>query len=354
MRRATTLGLFSIVGVISLLGLLFVFEASLSEALTTFDDQYHFVKLQGMWLTLGWISLVAASFIPTSLWKRTAPIWYVVGIVLLILVFIPGVGREFNGARRWITLGNITVLQPIEFVKFGVISFFAYWMSRGTDVVKLLAWSAAPLGLVLLQPDLGSTLLLFGIISGLYFVAGAELKIVVPTVLLGITVAAIAIVSSPYRLDRVRSYLNPELDPLGTSFHIRQITLALGRGGLIGQGIGNSQQKYQYIPETSSDSILAITAEELGFIGTFMILALYSLYTFLGYRVAAKLEPGSYEQLLGMGITIWISLQTLLNVAAIVALVPLTGMPLPFFSYGGSSLVMVLFATGVLIRLSKS
>lgn len=334
-----------------LIGLLFVFEASISESIGTFGHSYHFVRQQGMWLAIGWFGLLASSLVPPKFWKASAVGWYLFGLLLLILVLIPGIGREFNGARRWIGLGSVTVIQPIEFVKFSIVTFFAAWMSKHQRVAPFLFLTGIPVALIFLQPDLGSSLVILAIAFGMFFLAGGETKVIIGSALLGLVIISSAILSSEYRMRRVSTYLNPELDPLGASFHIRQITLALGRGGLTGEGIGNSRQKLAYIPEPSSDSIFAIAAEEIGFIGSIGIIGLYVLYTHGATRIIKKQEKDSFYFLLGSGILIWISVQTLLNIAAVVALVPLTGLPLPFFSYGGSSIVMVLTATGVLLRL---
>jgi cell division protein FtsW len=186
----------------------------------------------------------------------------------------------------------------------------------------------------------------------MYFMAGGNLKFVFGATAAALVFIVITIASSEYRMSRVTTYLDPTRDPLGAGFHIRQITLALGRGGLLGQGIGNSQQKLAYIPEPSSDSIFAITAEELGFIGSVCMISIYFTYMYGAMQIAKAQKKESFRFLLAVGILIWFSTQTLLNLAAIVALVPLTGVPLPLFSYGGSSMVMILFATGILLRLA--
>jgi len=337
-----------------LLGLLFVFEASTTESLALYGHQYHFLRQQSMWIGVGTVALLVAALLPPKLLEKLAPFWYVLGILLLLLVLMPGIGREFNGARRWIAIGSITVLQPIELVKFCVVVFFASWMSKHQKLLPFLFLSGIPIGLVLLQPDLGSSLILFTITFGLYFLAGGNIKFLAATTGCAILFLALAVGTSDYRMRRVATYLNPELDPLGAGFHIRQITVALGRGGLLGQGIGNSQQKLAYIPEPSSDSIFAITAEEVGFVGSIFIIGLFMLYTQAASEIAVSQSKNQFNYLLAAGITIWFATQTLLNLAAIVALVPLTGLPLPLFSYGGSSIVMILFATGILLRLSRT
>jgi cell division protein FtsW len=338
--------------VLSLLGLLFVFEASVAESFATFQDQYHLVKLQATHWFIGWVALMVGAFIPMKFWQKVAPLLYLVGIILLIMVFIPGIGREINGAYRWIFLPGFR-LQPIEFVKLAITMFFASWMAKHQRLSPFLALTILPVGLVMLQPDLGSTLALLSITFGLYFVAGGQIKQFLGVGALGILLILMLIFSSSYRRERVETFLNPEKDPLGSSFHIRQITLALGRGGLFGQGLGNSTQRYSYIPEASTDSIFAIIAEELGFAGSIAILLLFSGYIWSGYQIVVKSEQGTFSQLVGMGILIWVSAQIILNISAVVALVPLTGVPLPFFSYGGSSLVMLLFASGILLSIAK-
>lgn len=338
---------------LSLCGLLFVFEASTAESLASYGHPYHFLRQQSMWMVLGYIGLICTTFTPPKLWEKTALLWYILGVTLLVLVLIPGIGSEFNGARRWINVANITVLQPIEIAKFSVVVFFASWMSKHQRLLPFIFLSAIPIALVFLQPDLGSSLILFTISFGMFFIAGGNTKLVAGTTLAAILVIAVVVGTSEYRMRRVTTYLDPSLDPLGASFHIRQITLALGRGGLLGQGIGNSKQKLSYIPEPSSDSIFAITAEELGFIGSVVIIGLYIVYMQGGLQIAQAQKKDQFRFLLASGILIWISTQTLLNLAAIVALVPLTGLPLPLFSYGGSALVMILFATGILLRLSQ-
>lgn len=339
--------------IISSLGLLFVFESSVAESFATFGTPYHFVKSQGLWLACGYVVLLIASLTPIKFWEKTAPLAYFGSLIALVLVFIPPLGLRLNGASRWLNIFGLFNLQPVEPAKFALVTFFASWMTKHQRFVPFIFWTGLPVGLLIFQPDLGSTLIFTAIAFGLYFVAGGKLQTFTGLSAIGLVVVIFAIFSSPYRLQRLTTFFNPELDPLGSSFHIRQITLALGQGGWIGQGIGESKQKHNYIPEASSDSILAIVAEEIGFIGVLGLSALYLAYILTAFRIALKYEPGSYPYILGLGLAIWFSAQTLLNIAAVVALVPLTGIPLPFFSYGGSSLVMIMLASGILIQLAK-
>lgn len=335
--------------IISLIGLLFVFEASVAESYNIFSQPYHFVQQQAVWLLVGLGIMTIAFMFPLPLLQKMAPFIYGLNLILLLLVFIPGIGMELNGAHRWFVIGGM-VFQPVEILKFSMVIFFASWMSKHQRLMPFLFLTLIPTILVLLQPDLGSVLIVLCIAFGMYFLAGGNLKHLTVLGIFGIGIIFLLILTQPYRLRRLTTFTNPDLDPLGASFHIRQITIALGNGGWLGQGIGKSKQKFSYIPEASSDSIFAIVAEEIGFLGSAVLLLLFLGYLHAGYRILKKLKPASFEYLLAAGILIWISAQIFLNLAAVVALVPLTGVPLPFFSYGGSSLVMVLCATAVLAK----
>jgi cell division protein FtsW len=338
--------------ILTVIGVVFVFESSTAESFSTFGNQYHYLTQHLIGLGFGIVAFLFGLLIPSKIWIKTSPIWYVLGIILLILIFVPGIGLSLNGARRWISIGGLR-FQSIEFFKFALIVFYSSWLSKHQRFGTFIFLTSIPVVLVLLQPDLGSLLLLIAIACGLFFTAGGEVKKLMGLAAIGIPFVIIAIVSSPYRMQRLTTFLDPESDPLGASFHIRQITLALGRGGLVGQGIGESQQKYSYIPEASTDSIFAIIAEEVGFVGSVFIIILYGLFFYHGYQTIAKSNKDKSIQLLGIGIIIWIGLQVILNLSAVVGLIPLTGMPLPFISFGRSSLVMLLFATGILIRIGK-
>lgn len=337
---------------ISIIGLIFVFESSVAEAFYQFGNQYYFVRQQSIRFVLGIIVMLIASIFPIKFWKELSPLIYIFSIFLLILVFIPGIGKEINGAHRWFVISGAT-FQPVELVKLGVIFFFADWMSKHQRIAPFLFLTGLPSLLLLLQPDLGSTLVLVVIAFGMYFLAGGSVSKLSWMSLAGIILVGILIISQPYRMRRLTTFINPESDPLGASFHIRQITIALGNGGWLGQGVGRSKQKFSYIPEASTDSIFAIVAEELGFIGSFLIIILFLAYLQTGYKIMIKQKVKSFEFLLAGGILLWFSAQTLLNLSAVVALVPLTGLPLPLFSFGGSSLIMVLLATGILIAIGK-
>jgi len=353
---AGTLLLVAITIILSGLGLLFVFEASVAEAFSTFGDQYYFVRLHALGLLMGIFAFAVGLIVPSKLWLKFAPALLVLAILLMIAVFLPGIGLELNGAHRWIKIGPLT-FQSVELFKFALITYLALWFTKKRQSEPPLAPFLVFLGmavvLLLLQPDLGSLLVVSGISFGMFFVAGGNLKHVGMIAALGIPVFLLVILLSPYRRDRLVTFLNPAHDPAGKGYHVRQITLALGRGGLFGQGIGNSNQKFAYIPEASTDSIFAIIAEELGFLGSAVIISIFAGFIILSYKQVSKTKNPDIR-LFGMGLLIWISSQIVLNLAAVAALVPLTGVPLPFFSYGRSAQVMILLATGAIVRMGKT
>ncbi len=334
------------------LGFLFVFEASLVESSVTFDNPYQLFQQHLVGAGFGLIALIIGTLTPFPWWQKVAPYGFVLGLLLLIAIYIPGVGLELNGARRWLDLPGFT-FQPVEFFKFALILFFATWLPKHQKLASFLLCLSLPSALLLLQPDLGSLLLVLTLGFSLFFLAGGKMKHVLLLLLSGLPIIFLIILISPYRWQRVTTFFNPESDPLGSSFHIRQIVVALGRGGWFGQGLGNSQQKYSYIPEASTDSIFAIVGEETGFVGCLIIICLFLTLIISGFRLASNPRLSLSGQLFGLGITTWITTQTVLNLAAVVSLVPLTGVPLPFFSYGRSSQVMLMLAAGCLLHLGR-
>lgn len=336
---------------LTLFGLVMVFDASVIEAYQQFGDKYYFVKSQAVWAVLGFLVLFAASIFPHKILDKVALPIFIVSIGLLVAVLIPGIGLKVQGARRWIDLG-FTTLQPSELAKLGVTIYFASWLSKHQRFLPFAFITAVVLGLILLEPDMGTAVIVGLIGFTLYFLSGAPFKNIVLTGLIGFGLGVILILLSPYRLNRLKTFLDPSIDPLGASYHVRQVLIALGSGGVYGQGIGRSRQKYQYLPEATTDSIFAVIAEETGFIGaTVVVLALLGL-TRRGFRITVSAKTG-FSKLLAAGITSWFTYQTLINLSAMVALLPLTGVPLPFISYGGSSLVTMLLASGIMLNISR-
>lgn len=334
------------------LGLFFVFEASVAESFAQYGHQYHFFYRQLQWFGVGAGAFITGLLLPLKWLKKLSPSLFIFGVIMLLIVFIPGIGLEINGAKRWFMIGGFS-FQPVELFKVCLILFFANWLSQHQRILPLLFSIAIPTVILLMQPDFGSLLIILFIALGLYFVSGGSVKNLLPVGLITVLLLTILVISSPYRLRRVNTFFDPESDPLGASFQIRQISLALGSGSWFGQGLGNSQQKNAFIPEASSDSIFAIIAEEVGFVGSMLLLIFFVIHIYHLYKVSLRLKEGSFEQLLMSGLWLWVAGQALLNLSAIVALVPLTGLTLPYFSYGGSSLVSLLFLNGVGYKLSK-
>lgn len=338
-----------VIGLLLLVGLLFVFESSGPDSFLNHGGDTLFLfnqQLQG--IAIGIVLFFLALLIPSKIYVRFAPLLFIGGLLLLAATLIPGIGLKLNGARRWLNLGFM-VVQPVELMKFALIAFMASWLTRQQRVQTFLLTLGLPGLLVILQPDMGSALVLSGIAVLLYIVGGGSYKHL-GLVLAGlIPLALLLVVVAPYRMQRLTTFLNPSSDPQGAGYHVRQLTLALGRGGVFGQGIGNSSQKFSYVPEASTDSIAAIIGEEVGFFGLALIIGLY-VVLFKTALVMSKNLNGP-QQLLAYGIVIWVAVQLLLNLAAVSALAPLTGVPLPLISYGRTSLIALLFALGVLLRL---
>lgn len=350
-KKRFDFALFFTVIFLSLFGVLIVYDASVVEAYRDFSDKFHFARLQGFWVALGIVSMLIASFIPLKLIKKITPIILLSSIGFLVAVLIPGIGTQIQGARRWIKLGFFSV-QPSELAKLGFVLYLSSWLENKQRLVHFLFLIAIILSLVMLQPDLGTSIVLVTTGLTMYFLSGASITTLLIVAAIGFVSGLTLILSSPYRKARLLTFLQPQTDPLGASYHIRQVLIALGSGGLFGVGIGRSRQKYEYLPEATTDSIFAVMAEEIGFIGSAVVIALLLLVIYRGFKIARNAsEP--FNQLLAGGITSWIGIQVFLNLSAMVALVPLTGIPLPFFSYGGSSTISILAGIGLLLNISK-
>lgn len=334
------------------IGLLFVFESSVVEAFQNYQNRYHFAQLQLQWIVVGLGVMFGVSLTPIELIKKLAFPAFVVSLVLLILVLVPGIGVRVGGAQRWINLGLFN-LQPSELAKLSMILYFsALFESKKQVLTPFLLSTGLVLGVIMLQPDLGTSLVIGSLGLSLYFLAGAPLSVFGLISGIGLLAVIGLIITSEYRMRRLLTFLNLNHDPLGSSYHIRQIIFTLGSGGLLGNGIGRSLQRFDYLPEAMTDSIFAVIAEETGFVGSLIVLSLFGLLIWRGVKIALSATT-DFEYLIAAGAMIMISTQALLNLGAISALVPLTGIPLPFISYGGSSLVISLAAVGLLLNVSK-
>lgn len=344
--------LFFVVLALVVIGIAMVFNASVVDATRTFGDEFFYARRQAIWALIGFVGLFFFSKLNYKVLERFALFIFGASVLLLIVVLVPGVGVSALGALRWIEVGPI-VIQPAEFAKFALVIWLAAVFSKTkSSLVPFIFTIGLLAGLTILEPDLGTAIIIGAVGLIMYFTAGVPLFYFLGVIPLGFGLAILLILISPYRKERLLTFLNPQIDPLGTSYHIRQILIALGSGGIFGVGLGQSRQKYLFLPEPTTDSILAIIGEELGFVGTAAVLVAFVYLIWKGLTIASRISD-PFGRLLAVGITSWVGVQAFMNISAMVALVPLTGIPLPFFSYGGSSLVVTLWAVGILLNISK-
>ncbi|MGM0902091.1 stage V sporulation protein E [Mesobacillus maritimus] len=340
-------------------GMTMVYSASAIWAEYKFDDSFFFAKRQMLFAVVGIIAMFFIMNVDYWTWRTWAKVILIVCFVLLVLVLIPGIGNVRNGSRSWIGVGAFSV-QPSEFMKLAMIAFLAKFLSEKQKQITSFKSGLLPsLGLVftafaliMLQPDLGTGTVMVGTCVVMIFISGARVMHFVYLGLLGAAGFVGLIASAPYRMDRITSFLDPWKDPLGTGFQMIQSLYAIGPGGLFGLGLGESRQKFFYLPEPQTDFIFAIIAEELGFIGGSFVLLLFSLLLWRGVRIALG-APDLYGSLLATGIIAMIAIQVMINIGVVTGLMPVTGITLPFLSYGGSSLTLMLMAVGVLLNISR-
>jgi cell division protein FtsW len=340
-------------------GLIMVYSASAVWADYKFDDSFFFAKRQTLFAGVGIVAMFFIMNINYWTWRTLAKLILIVCFVMLVLVLIPGIGNERNGSRSWIGVGAFSI-QPSEFMKLAMIAFLAKFLSENQKLITSFKKGLIPsLGLVfiafamiMLQPDLGTGTVMVGTSVVMIFVAGARVGHFAMFGLLGIAGFVGLVISAPYRMKRITSFMDPWSDPLGSGFQMIQSLYAIGPGGLFGLGLGESRQKFFYLPEPQTDFIFAILAEELGFIGGSFILLMFSLLLWRGIRIALG-APDLYGSFLAVGIIAMIAIQVMINVGVVTGLMPVTGITLPFLSYGGSSLTLMLMAVGVLLNISR-
>lgn len=350
-----------LLGIILLFGLIMLSSASSVISFQNFDDPYYYLKHQILYgVVIGLLVFFAVSRIDYRYWRSIAFPMMVGSVILLLLVFIPGIGTELLGAKRWIHIGGI-FFQPSEVVKLTFLFYLAAWLETRAHQVKEVTSGLASflvmlgflVGIIAIaQKDLGTTIVLTVISLSVYFVAGAPWKHLAIIGGIGAGMLALLIKMFPFRADRLTAFLNPELDPQGIGYHVNQALLAIGSGGFGGLGLGHSRQKFNYLPEAATDSIFAVIAEELGFILCVLLIVMFLALVLEGLRIARN-SPDAFGKYVAVGITAWIGFQAFINISAMLSLVPLTGIPLPFISYGSSSLIMMLAASGILAAVSK-
>src|SRR3989338_1719632 len=345
---------------LTLFGLVMLSSASSVLGYERFGDTYFFTKQQAVHIVLGLIALAAAARIPPSWWRALALPGFLVTLALLVLVFIPGVGLSGNNLHSWVSLGPLN-FQPSEFAKLGFLLYLAAWLEKRREHLGNFSYGFIPFlvlvgilaGLVLLQPDVGTVALIIITSIALYFVAGAKLRHLIIVGALACALLAAAVLSAPYRIERFLVLLDPGRDPGGVGYHVRQAMIAIGSGGWRGSGLGQSRQKYNYLPETAGDSIFAVMGEELGFLFTTAFVILLSLLVYRLMR-CARTAPTDMGRCFIAGVALWIAVQSLFNIGAMIGILPLTGVPLPFVSFGGSAILSLLAAVGVCLSLSRT
>jgi cell division protein FtsW len=359
--KKTNPDLILIIVTLSLLsiGLIMVYSASAIWADYKFDDSFYFAKRQLLFACVGVIAMFFIMNVDYWTWRTSGKLLIIVCFVLLLAVLVPGIGMERNGSRSWIGVGAFSI-QPSEFMKLAMIAFLAKYLSERQKLITSFKKGMLPslslvflaFGLIMLQPDLGTGTVMVGTCLVMIFISGARISHFVGLGLLGVAGFVGLVLSAPYRMERITSFLDPWEDPLGSGFQMIQSLYAIGPGGLFGLGLGQSRQKFFYLPEPQTDFIFAIISEELGFIGGSLVLFLFALMLWRGIRIALG-APDLYGSLVAVGIIGMVAIQVMINIGVVTGLMPVTGITLPLLSYGGSSLTLMLMAIGVLLNISR-
>lgn len=344
------------------IGMVMIYSISpvLSQKLLGSTSRNFYFNGQLLNIAFGVAALIVAANTKFTYWRKFAPLLMMVSLFAVIAVMFPALSYAKNGATRWLRLGPAS-FQPSELMKLTTIIYLAAWFERRGEEIKtfwdglvpfLVMLFIAGFVIAVMQKDMGTMLVLVATAIGMFFVAGVRWRhlALVLASLAGLGWAAV--ITFPHRVSRLTTFLNPTRDPTGAGYHISQALIAIGSGGLFGVGLGRSIQIYGYLPEATNDSIFAVIAEEFGLIGSLIIITLFGYLIFRGFKIA-KAAPDSFSRLVASGITLWLLFQTAINIAAMLSLVPLTGIPLPFISYGGSSLVFSLIGAGILLNISK-
>ena len=342
---------------LSLLGLVFIYSASCYSAKVQTGDAFRYVKTQAVALAIGVLLSVLLSNVKAQTLKKFSPFLYLVGLALLGAVFLPVVGVESYGAKRWLNLGFFTI-QPSEYAKFFMVMAISAYasqrdMSKFANVLFVLFLGGATCVLIMLEPNMSITMCVVGVIFIMLFASGAKVKHLALLVLPVIAGAAVLIVVEPYRMQRLLAFLDPWKSPLEEGYQLIQSYYALGRGGFFGVGLFASRQKYLFLPFAESDFILSVVGEETGIFGIAAIMILFFIFAKRGLKIAREASD-RYSCYLALGITAVTSVQAMLNMAVVCGAIPPTGLPLPFMSAGGSSLVAYLCAIGVLEGIAKN
>jgi cell division protein FtsW len=358
-RRRPDLVLLGAILALLTIGIVMVYSSSAVKGYVQYDDPYHFLKMEVIWVALGLVAMTLAMRLDLRFLRQWAKPALILAIVLLILVKIPGIGRRVNGADRWIGLGPLSI-QPSEVIKLTMVLVMAHILAIDPHKIKSFRKGLLPVlgllglvaGLIMLQPDLGTTLSIAGTTFFMLIAAGARVSHIIALGGTGIALVVAAIAAAPYRMNRILAFLNPWADPSGKGYQTIQALLALGPGGLFGLGLGQSKQKFLYLPENHTDFIFAMIGEELGFVGASLVVLLFFLFAWRGFRVAMG-APDAFTGFLAVGLTAMVTIQAMINMGVVSGVLPVTGITLPFLSYGGTSLVFTMIGVGVLLNISR-
>ncbi len=345
--------LFTLPIILSFIGLFFIFEASSVRSFNEFGESFHYFKLQLLWIVLGISAMIFFSFFDYKKLYFFSLFLMLFTMFLMFIVLVPGIGQQAGGARRWIDFGIVNI-QPTELAKLSVVIYLSSWFINREKkrFFSFLTLLSILMLLIILQPDMGTAIIVFCLSIIIYFFAGVQLSYLFLLLPASFGVGLLLVKISPYRFKRILAFFDPNLDPLGITYHINQILISLYSGGLMGLGFGASRQKYLYLPEAHTDSIFAIIGEEFGFIGGVLLIFGYIYLMYCIYKILTSITD-RFGKLLAAGIFAFFNLQIIINLAGMVNLLPLTGVPLPFISYGGSNLLISFVFMGILINIAK-
>lgn len=345
--------------ILVVLGLVMLTSISIPLSQQNFGESYYYFSHQLLFgFGVGLFLLLIFRKLPPTFFKKIALPFFLVTIGLLVLVQIPAFGYEVGGARRWLGLAGLS-FQPSELAKLALIIYMAAWLDKRSHKVGKMSSLPAFLvivglvaGLIIIQPDLGTTALIVAVALIMYLIAGAKWRAILAVVLVGVILASAFAFTQPYVKERVLGFLDPSTDTQNKGYQLTQALITIGSGGAWGRGLGHSVQKYQYLPEAIGDSVFAIIAEEIGFVGASAVVVIYLLFIVAGIRIA-RASPTNFGAFLVVGIVSWIGLQAFLNIGGITRLIPFTGIPLPFVSYGGTALAIELAAIGIISSVAR-
>jgi cell division protein FtsW len=341
------------------IGVLMVYSSSIADSYAYYGSAMYFFQREVVWVVVGLLAVAVVLRIDYHRLQSVALPVFGISLVMLVLVLAPQFGHAAGGARRWFSIGGGVTFEPSELMKLAAVIYMAAWLSSKGEGIRNIKRGLFPFGLIaglmailiIRQPDLGTAVVLTTTVIAVFFVSGANMLHMLIVGLASTGIGWFLAQSSSYRYGRLTAFLDPWKDPTGVGYHTIQALLALGSGGLLGVGLGNSAQKY-VLPAPHTDSILAVIGEEWGLLGTLTVLGLFIVIAYRGIHIALR-APDTFGRLLAVGITSWISFQALLNFAVITSSVPFTGVPLPFISYGGSSLIITMTAMGILLNISR-